>query len=449
MAGNSFQSNLTFLGRDSTLARRIGRPMTRFLAIESAGGIILLIATAAALIWANSPWSESYYDFWHTHVDIYIGETEIFAHSLDLFVNDALMALFFLVVGLEIKRELVTGRLRDRRAAALPAIAALGGMIVPALFYVAFNAGTPAAHGWGIPMATDIAFALGIVSLLGARVPRDLKVFLLTLAIVDDIGAIIVIALFYTEKLSVPFLILAVATTGFLGVLIKLRVWYTPIYVATGCFLWWATYRSGVHATIAGVVMGLLTPARPLQSEEEARRVAEWLRDKREVLLVDVRYAAFNIQESVSMAQRLETALHPITSFIIIPIFALANAGVKLSGEIIGDAATSRVTLGIIVGLVLGKTIGVSLFSWLAVKVGVADMPKAMTSTHLVGLAMVSGIGFTVALFITGLAFDAEHAEMIDQAKIGILVASFVASIGGLLLLSRAKVPAGVRKAAD
>lgn len=449
MAGDNIVSDLTFLGRDSALARRVGRPINKFLAVQAAGGVLLIIATAIALIWANSPWSDSYESLWHTYLDIKIGDFEIFHESLEHFVNDALMALFFFVVGLEIKRELVTGRLRNPRDAMLPAFGAVGGMVVPALFYIVFNLGEAGARGWGIPMATDIAFAVGVLSLLGDRVPRALKVFLLTLAIVDDIGAIAVIAIFYSEDLSMSWLAGAVAIAIGIAVLRRLRVWYIPVYIVVGVIFWWATYKSGVHATIAGVILGLMTPAKPLQSEAEARKMADWLRDKEEVFLVDVRYASFNIAESVSVAERLETAIHPITSYMIIPIFALANAGVPLSGDIISNAATSPVTIGVIAGLVLGKAIGITAFTLLATKLKIATMPRAMTTMHLVGLALVGGIGFTVSLFITGLAFTGDTAVLVDEAKIGILFGSLIAALGGLAVLSRAKLPSSYNPRTD
>ncbi len=489
MAGNTNFSDLTFIGQDSFFARRFARPFARFLAVEAAGGILLLIATAAALIWVNSPWGDSYDAFWGSSVDLSVNGIEIFAgHSLSDFVNDALMAVFFFVVGLEIKRELVDGQLRNPRDAALPAFAAIGGMVVPAAFYLLFNAGGPGQDGWGIPMATDIAFAVGIVSLLGDRVPRKLKVFLLSLAIVDDIGAIIVIALFYSSGISTGWLIASGAMIIIILMLRQLRVWYIPLYILLGAIFWWTTFRSGVHATIAGVILGLLTPAKPLQSEDDTRTIARWLRDKPEVFPVDVRYAGFRIRESVSVAERLESSIHPITSFAIIPLFALANAGVRINGDILSAAFQSPVMWGIVVGLVVGKTLGITLLSWGAARLGIATMPKAMTMRHLVGLAMIAGIGFTVSLFVSNLAFagDDHHSDetafvvedqhgaathdageteagtvvlsgeepvvlafaedsgasspIEDNAKIGILLASILASIGGLLILSGAGV---------
>ena len=479
-------SDLTFLGGESVFARFFARPFKRFLAVEAAGGVMLLIATAVALIWVNSPWGDSYDAFWGVPVNLSVNGIEIFeGHTLADFVNDALMALFFFVVGLEIKRELVTGQLQNLKDAALPAVAALGGMIVPAALFFAINAGSPGENGWGIPMATDIAFAVGIVSLLGNRIPRQLKVFLLSLAIVDDIGAIIVIALFYSSGISAAWLLATTVLLGLIFVLGRLRVWWIPIYVVLGCIVWWTTFRSGVHATIAGVALGLLTPARPLQNEGETRTIARWLRDKPEVFPVDVRYASFHIRESISVAERLETVLHPITSYAIIPIFALANAGVRMNGNIISAALQSRVMWGIIAGLVVGKTIGITVFSLIATKLGIAKRPASLTLRTLVGLAMIAGVGFTVSLFVSNLAFgevdhydevalvvqapgdlafteadelptdgshndsdysestsgDVEGGSTEDNAKIGILFASIIASIGGLLILSGSRKP--------
>lgn len=466
MAGDNEYSfdDLTFIGRQSFFARWFARPYKRFISVESTGGIALLSATLIALVWVNSPWGDSYDSFWGSSVDLSVNGIEIFAgHSLADFVNDALMAVFFFVVGLEIKRELVDGQLRNPRDAALPAFAAAGGMIVPALLYVAFNIGGPGVSGWGIPMATDIAFAVGVVSLLGDRIPRRLRVFLLSLAIVDDIGAIIVIALFYSSGISAGWLAASAVVVAVVMLMRQLRVWYIPMYILVGGILWWTVFRSGVHATIAGVLLGLICPAKPLQSQDDTRAVARWLRDKPEVFPVDVRYANFRIRESVSVAERLETALHPITSFAIIPVFAIANAGVRINGEILSAAFASPVTWGIIAGLVVGKTVGISAFAWLAHRFGMADMPRAMTLRHLIGLGMIAGIGFTVSLFVNNLAFGAddyhggdEHAaetadhsgdddnddNIEDNAKIGILVASAMASIGGLLILSGARDPA-------
>ena len=434
MADKNPLSDLTFLGGSSRLARFVGRPIMQFAAIEAAGGVLMLIATVAALVWVNSPWQDSYYDFWHTHVAFSVGDYH-FDQSLEHIVQDGFMAIFFFVIGLEIKRELVTGQLRDPRFASLPAVAALGGMVVPALIYFAFNPGGPGQDGWGIPMATDIAFAVGVLSLLGNRISRQMKVFLLTLAIVDDIGAILVIAIFYTSDLSGNWLLTAAILLAGILVLRRLHVWYLPVYITIGVAFWLAVLESGVHATIAGVILGLITPAKPLQSEEEARRWANWLQMQDVVHLDDVRRVGFHIRESQPVSQRIEELLHPIAGYIIIPIFALSAAGVELSGDVLSDAVTSPVTLGVAVGLVVGKTAGISLFSWIAHRLGWVTIPKSLSGLHMVGLAMVAGIGFTVSLFISRLAFD--DPSVADESRIGILVGSLIAAVVGLAILSR------------
>ncbi|MDE0115376.1 MAG: Na+/H+ antiporter NhaA [bacterium] len=434
MAGKNILSDLTFLGGPSRLARYVGRPIHHFAAIEAAGGVLMLVATVAALVWANSPWQDSYGEFWHTQVSFSVGDYK-FEEDLEHIVQDGFMAVFFFVIGLEIKRELVAGQLRDPRFAALPAVAALGGMVVPALVYFAFNAGGPGESGWGIPMATDIAFAVGLLSLLGNRISSQMKVFLLTLAIVDDIGAILVIAIFYTGDLSGGWLLTAAVLLAGIIVLRRLGVWYLPVYLAIGVAFWLAVLESGVHATIAGVILGLLTPAKSLQSEDEARRWADWLRMQDVVDLDDARRVGFHIRESQPVSLRIEETLHPIAGYIIIPIFALSAAGVELSGDVLSDAATSSVTMGVAIGLVVGKTAGISLFSWIAHRLGWVTIPKSLAGLHMVGLAMVAGIGFTVSLFISRLAFDDESVA--DEARIGILVGSLIAAVVGLAILSR------------
>ena len=430
-------SPLTWIGSEQRLARRLGRPVRRFLRVEAASGIVLLIATVAALVWANSPWEHSYHEILESHITLQIGDLLVLDEPLEAWINDALMTIFFFVVGLEIKRELVSGELRDPRAAALPAVAALGGMIVPALIYVAFVGDGPGSNGWGIPMATDIAFALGVVSLLGSRVPSTMKVFLLTLAIVDDIGAILVIAIFYTEDLSVPWLAVAVATLLMVGLMRIGRVWYTPAYVAVGTVAWLAVFESGVHATIAGVALGLLTPARPLKTDigPDEHLVGQVITGNASAGVL--RRASFEIREQVSVAGRLEELLHPFSSFLIVPIFALANAGIPFSGDTLADAASSPVTLGVATGLVVGKLVGISLFTYLGVRTGMSRLPRGVGWTHVFGVSAVAGIGFTVSLFITGLAFD--DRVIVDEAKLGILMASVVAAVLGLTVLRRAK----------
>jgi len=423
----------TFAGGDRWLARFVARPILSFVHREVASSVLLLVAATTALIWANSPWSQSYFDFWHTHIDLTVGGYHVHGDhglTLEAVVNDGLMALFFFVVGLEIKRELVTGYLSSLRAATLPAIGAIGGMVVPALFYVVFNPTGEASSGWGIPMATDIAFAVGVVALLGSRVPPILKLFLLTLAIVDDIGAIAVIAIFYTGDLDLRWLAVAVGLTLVVRMLALMRVWALEVYWVIGLVIWYATLESGVHATIAGVVLGLLTPAKPLLDRTKAQDVVDHLPDDPSV--EQVHQASFLVQESVPVTERLESLLHPFTAFLIVPIFALANAGIPLSTETLTEAAGSPVTWGVILGLVVGKPLGIAAFTWVATRFGF-DLPEGMNWPQFVGMGFAAGIGFTVSIFITGLAFD--DGGITDLAKIGILVASGAAGGAALALL--------------
>ncbi len=429
----------TWLSSDRTLARLVGQPVARFLQVEAAGGVLLLVATVVALVWANSPWSAGYDALWSTDVSLQVGSyrlEETFGH----WVDDGLMAIFFFVVGLEIKGELVGGQLRQRRDAALPVLAAVGGMVVPAALFTIVNLGGETA-GWGIPMATDIAFAIGVLALLGDRLPSGLKVLLLGLAIVDDIGAILVIAVFYTEQLELRWLAGAAAGLLLIAVLRRARVWYAPLYALVGVGVWLCTLESGVHATIAGVALGLLTPARPLLPTVESDRVAGQLSHDHDVTAEEIRAVEAQLRASVSVAQRLQEALHPWTSYVIIPLFALANAGIELSGDALGDAATSRVTIGVVLGLVAGKLVGVSAAAWLAVRFGVARLPAGVTWRQVVGMAGLAGIGFTVSIFVTGLAYD-DGAAALEQAKVGVLVASALAAGVGTALLRRADPPA-------
>jgi NhaA family Na+:H+ antiporter len=369
-----------------------------FVSLEAASGIVLLLGAAAALIWINRD-AASYTSFWHHQLTIGTGDVAI-TESLVHWVNDALMTVFFFVVGLEIKRELVVGELADRTRAALPAIAAVGGMVVPALLFVAVNVGGGNLDGWAIPIATDIAFAVGVLALLGSRVPSSLKLFLLALAIVDDIGAIVVIALFYSRGLDGWWLFGAVLVTLLVVLMSRLGVDHPIAYVVPGVVLWWCLHEAGVEPTLAGVVLGLLTPARP--------------RRGRPVLT------------------RLEGALHPLSSFVIVPVFALANAGVVLSADAIDHAVSSRVTIGIVAGLVVGKFVGILGASALAVRTRIGSLPDGVGLRDVAGVAVLGGIGFTMSLFITDLAF---RGEVIDDAKIGVLAASAVAALLGLLVL--------------
>ncbi|MCY4457021.1 MAG: Na+/H+ antiporter NhaA [Acidimicrobiaceae bacterium] len=427
-------SSLKPATRERRFALALARPLRKFLKIQAAGGILLLGATVAALVWANSPFSDSYHRIFETMIVVDLGQVELLHVTVGEFVNDALMALFFFVVGLEIKREITVGALRERRAAALPAIAALGGMVCPALIYFAFNPSGAGVDGWGIPMATDIAFAVGVVSLLGDRVPSAMKVFLLSLAIVDDIGAIAVIAIFYTNSISSAWILASVASVVVVVAMRRAGIYWTPAYVMVGVFLWYAVHESGVHSTIAGVVLGLLTPAHPHidieLSKDEVLRTLVGEPNPR-----TVRQANFELKEHISVVERLEDLLHPVSSYLIIPIFALANAGIELSTETVSNALTSSVTLGVAAGLVFGNIVGITAFTWLSVKSGLTSLPSGATWTHVVGLAATAGIGFTVSIFIAGLAFsDAQLTE----AKIGIVGASVIAAVLGASILLRA-----------
>ena len=347
----------SYLASNKPLARLVARPVREFLRIEASGSILLLLAAAAALIWANSPWASSYDAFWHTVVGIDLGGFRV-EETLQHWVNDALMVIFFFVVGLEIKYELVTGGLRDPKTAALPIVAAIGGMLVPAGLYLLIAGGGAGRDGWGIPMATDIAFAVGVLGLLGRRIPSAARLFLLTLAIVDDIGAIIVIAAFYTDDLHLEWLALALVLLGVMIALRMLRVWSLWVYAVLGFLVWFAMLESGVHATLAGVAIGLITPATALLREDVARSYAQQALQDRHLDPEELSRLRFLLNESVPVVERLQTALHPLSSYVVLPIFALANAGVALGGGALGDALTSAVGLGIVVGPRGGQAAG-------------------------------------------------------------------------------------------
>jgi NhaA family Na+:H+ antiporter len=427
------------------LARML-RPFQRFARMEAAGGILLLVCTALALAWANSPWAESYHHLWETPVTVGAPGMGL-TLSLHHWVNDGLMAIFFFLVGLEIKREVLVGELASRRTAALPMAAALGGMVVPAALYASLNAGGPGAPGWGIPMATDIAFALGVLALLGPRVPLGLKVFLAALAIADDIGAVLVIAVFYTSGLSWEALAWAGGVVGVLMVANRSGARHPAVYAVLGVVLWLAVHASGVHATVAGVLLALTIPARTTIDEDEFVQQAEGsLAEFRAesaaspgatVLTSRAHQEAVQALESVCEAvqaplQKMEHKLHGVVAFGIMPLFALANAGVALGGG--AGGATSRITLGVILGLVIGKPLGITLASWLAVRGHVAELPVGVSWRGIHGAAWLGGIGFTMSLFIAGLAFD--DSVRLDAAKLGILAASLGAGIVGWAILA-------------
>jgi Na+:H+ antiporter, NhaA family len=436
----------TFLASEQPLAR-FARPIARFLQVEAAGGLLLVAAAVVALVWANSPWQDSYHTLWSTPIQLRIGSFD-FSEDLGHFVNDGLMAIFFFVVGLEIKREFVAGELRDRRAAAIPVIAALGGMIVPACIYAVINVGQPGQGGWGIPMATDIAFAVGALALLGPRVPPALKVFLLTLAIVDDIGAIAVIAVFYSDGIRPAYLVAAVLLVVVVVALRRLGVNYPPVYVALALVLWAVIYQSGVHATIAGVILGLLTPARPVQRRPDPGAIGRYL-GQDDIGPRQARDASRAVTQTVSKCERLEDLLHPWTSFVIVPLFALANAGITIDGSSLTNPSAAFV--GVVAGLLVGKPLGVMAASWIAVRLHLGQLPQGVSWTQMVGAAILAGIGFTVSLFIADLAFSSEALQA--DAKLAILVASVVASLAGAAILvgslTRSRGPIAARTEGD
>ncbi|MBG0790665.1 MAG: Na+/H+ antiporter NhaA [Desulfovibrionaceae bacterium] len=425
-------------------------PFQVFFRSKTTGGILLIICAVTALVWANSPWSGYYEALWHTQCTVGFGPA-VLSKSLHHWINDGLMAVFFFVVGLEIKREFKVGELSTRSQAVLPLAGAIGGMVVPALIYVSITAGTDALAGWGVPMATDIAFALGILSLLGDRVPYQLKIFLTAVAIVDDIGGILVIALFYTSSISMWMLILAAALllVAFIGNRMGIR---TPIfYAAIGCVVWLAVLKSGVHSTVAGVAMAFMIPARTRCNPEAFINNAtnildDYLLSARpgsSVLTNSAMHSALLSMQFITTSaqtplQRLEHALHPLVDFAIMPIFALANAGVVLGGDL-GTALTSPVTLGTLLGLVLGKPIGITL-----AVVGIAKVsggyPKGMRFGHFLGAGMLGGIGFTMSLFIAALAFDGAPG-LLTGSKTAILLASLLSGLVGYLLLRFAPHP--------
>lgn len=425
----------------SYVLRTLLLPAQRFIHTEVLSGIVLLVAAVVALVWANSPWEEEYFDLFESHLVLDGGLFRI-DESLHHWINDGLMTLFFFVVGLEIKRELVKGELAGVQKALLPAAAAVGGMAVPALLFTALNAGGEGAHGWGIPMATDIAFALGVLALIGSRIPAQVRIFLLALAIVDDIGAIMVIAVFYTSDLSIEALLIAVGLLGAIYGMNRVGVREVNLYFLVGGVVWIAMHESGIHATIAGVALGLMTPTEPhyeTSSYDEAMegllarfREAEARNDHATAQEVLGHIEALTA-ETESPLDRLERMLHPLTSFIVVPLFALANAGVIVTGETIEEAMGSEVSQGVALGLFVGKPLGIFLATWLVVRLGVSALPTGMRWGHVFGVGLLGGIGFTVALFVNELAFDEEI--LINDGKMGILAGSLASALVGLAVL--------------
>jgi NhaA family Na+:H+ antiporter len=436
------------------LVERLLAPFRRFASIASAGGIVLLLATAVALAWANSPWSAAYHAVWHTPVTIGLGtwSTSLDLHAL---INDGFMAIFFFHVGLEIKREVVSGELKSLRTAALPIVAAVGGMVGPAALYAAINVGGSGASGWGIPMATDIAFALGILALLGDRVPLGLKVFLAALAIVDDIGAIVVITLFYSTHVAAGPLVVAAGLVVLSMVANLAGVRQRWAYGAIGLALWCAMFASGVHATVAGVLLAMTIPVRTriderrfldrahsaLQRFDAAAVLTTTDPDVTVLSNSDHHTALEEIETLTQEAQppliRFERSLHGIVAFGIMPVFAFANAGVSLGISAVRDAIASPVALGVLIGLVIGKPVGIVAASWLAVRVGAARLPHRVTWRMISGAGALAGIGFTMALLIADLALGGDRE--VDTAKVAILAASTLAGVTGWLVLRGAR----------
>lgn len=434
------------------LVRWASRSLERFLQIEAASGVVLLATTAIALAWANSPWTQSYVDFWHTPLGLRVGPLR-FERTLEWIVNDGLMVVFFFVVGLEIRREVDHGELSEWRRAALPAAAAVGGMIAPATLYLIVAPTAATRAGWGVPMATDIAFAVGILSLLGKRVPAALRVLLLALAVIDDLGAIAVIAAFYSSGIALSGLLIASLGFGSIVLMQRVGIRRKLAYVPPAIVAWAGIYSAGVHPTIAGVIVGLMTPVRAgldpdgfvVGVTEELKRlslVPPEARGSREFSQA-LRRVEDTRHKALSPAEDLIASLHPWVAFAIMPIFALANAGVVVTGEGL-DGARKTVFLGILLGLVVGKPLGVLLTSWLALRLRLGSLPRGLDLRHLVVLGCVAGVGFTMALFIAQLAFGDAH--LLASAKLGILVASIIAAVLGLfvgLVLLPRKRPAG------
>lgn len=426
---------------------RLLGPLEKFLHAETTAGMLLFGSAVVALIWANSPWADVYHHLWENHLAISFGNYSI-DKNLHHWINDGMMAMFFFVVGLELKREIMAGELSNPRKAILPLVAALGGMVVPALLFSAFNYGTPGASGWGIPMATDIAFALGILALLGKRVPVSLKVFLTALAIADDLGAVLVIAFFYTSEISFMnlgigiFFMMVLLIANYLGV--RNTLFYGIVGIAG---VWMAFLLSGVHATIAGVLAAMAIPARAKIDEisfaESMNRLVTHFKSippNDVTLLEPAQYEALHrinllTLEAATPLQRLEHNLHPWVAYLVMPLFAFANSGIELSSSVFNATFFEGVSMGIVSGLVAGKLIGVFGSTWLMHKLKLAELPADFTWSHVIGMGFLAGIGFTMSLFVTNLAFD--NPDLIREAKVGIFTASTISGTLGYFVLKR------------
>lgn len=430
-----------------TLLDKTIRPINKFIHYDNSGGIALFLAVIIALIWANSPWRDSYHQLWHTYFSIGF-ENQVLSYSLHHWVNDGLMAMFFFVVGLELKREIIAGELSTFKKAVLPMSAALGGMILPAVIYFFINQGLPSVNGWGIPMATDIVFALALMSMAGKNVPLTAKVFLVALATVDDLGAVLVIAFFYSSELSYFSLFSGLGLLSLLVGANLLGVRNTIFYAIIGIGgVWLAFLLSGVHATIAGVLVAFAIPARTRVNESLYSRSIRHLLYKfdqqipiRGPLMTQKQHRIIEkikviSREAQTPLQKIEVALHPLVTFVVIPFFALSNAGVEIGENFFADLI-NPISIGVFFGLTLGKLGGVIAFTWMLVKSGVTKLPKGMNWMHICGIASLAGVGFTMSIFITALAFD--DPQLVDQSKYGILLASLFSGSLGVYLLKKA-----------
>ncbi len=417
----------------------------RFLHSQTSGSIVLIIATVIAVFWANSPWSKLYFDLCHLNIGVVIAE-KTYKMGLAHWIKDGLMTLFFFVVGLEIKREVLLGELSSFKKASLPVLAAIGGCVTPALIYFFFNPSGPTASGWGIPMATDIAFAIGILSLLGDKVPTGLKIFLTALAIVDDLIAVLVIAIFYTEDINLISLLIASGFLFLFYVAVKLNARRPLFFLFPALGVWISFMFSGIHATVAGVLIALLVPIRPrIEPSEFFQALKNYyisLKDMGEItketlatnknqwLLVEKIY--LTVEDMIPSGVYLEKHFHPVQAFVILPLFALFSAGVTITATMISHFP-GDISLGIIGGLVIGKPIGIIFFSWLAIFIKIADMPEGVRWSYIFGAGLLAGIGFTMSIFISELGF--KDLALIDEAKLSIFIASFLAGILGFLFL--------------
>jgi len=425
--------------------KQIATPFEHFLHAQTTTGLVLMGMTVVALVLANSPLTEAYAHFFHINIEFNVGTWRL-SNTIHHWINDGLMAIFFFLIGLEIKREVLVGELSNIKVAILPILAAIGGMVFPALIYLAINHGTSGANGWGIPMATDIAFAISALVLLGKRVPPALVTFLVALAIVDDLGAVLVIALFYTEQIHMLPLLLAGAAFLMLVLFNRFGIHMILPYFIVGLLMWFFMLESGVHATIAGVIAAMAIPSKPKKtrtdfSKESKKLLEEYesypldddgeMSEKQKAVLLKLQD---NIDKIGTPASRLEHDLHLPVSLIVIPLFALANAGIAIDFSALGETIMTSVSMGIIVGLIAGKVLGIFGVAWLAIKLGIATLPKDSTMNQIFGVAFLGGIGFTMSIFVADLAFI-KNPELIFQAKVGILAASLFAGLFGYIWL--------------